>query len=422
MAICIQALLMICMLAGINAAPAQDDKKCGGIFYDEFGEIQSPNYPKRWKEDSIDCVWTIQAAKGKNVRITFLDFSLEDFFGECSLEKLSVHDGAHITSPALGKLLCGDSNPPTITSNDNALTLYLTSQDGANYGSGFKLQWNIVPDDEPNDCSMNTCGGRVVNKPGCSVQSPSYPHKYDANLTCTWVLETSADEPITVDFLDMMMYEPETGDENCPINYVTVYDGTTTASKVILEKSCQKEEDEEMKVVSSGKTMLIVLTTGPKNSNGEGASDFEHHYRGFSLKVSMPGIPTEEINPEKPVTTIPPRPAPNHEEGNKASPEPVVTSQPPPSPATVSGVVIGTIVGLVVLVLGVLVFVAFVHWRRQNHRWNIRLRNSDSSSDSNTLISSGEFEEEPDLKTQKKNGKIVRVTENDLRQAGVYEL
>lgn len=119
--------------------------QCGGIFYDEFGEIQSPNYPKRWKEDSIDCVWTIQAAKGKNVRITFLDFSLEDFFGECSLEKLSVHDGAHITSPALGKLLCGDSNPPTITSNDNALTLYLTSQDGANYGSGFKLQWNIVP-------------------------------------------------------------------------------------------------------------------------------------------------------------------------------------------------------------------------------------------------------------------------------------
>jgi len=99
-----------------------------------------------------------------------------------------------------------------------------------------------------------------------------------------------------------------------------------------------------------------------------------------------------------------------------------VTSLPPPSPATVSGVVIGTIVGLVVLVLGVLVFVAFVHWRRQNHRWNIRLRNSDSSSDSNTLISSGEFEEEPDLKTQKKNGKIVRVTENDLRQAGVYEL
>lgn len=36
MAICIQALLMICMLAGINAAPAQDDKKvciCGKKFH-----------------------------------------------------------------------------------------------------------------------------------------------------------------------------------------------------------------------------------------------------------------------------------------------------------------------------------------------------------------------------------------------------
>ena len=92
----------------------------------------------------------------------------------------------------------------------------------------------------------------MLNKPGCSVQSPSYPHRYDANLTCEWVLETSADEPITVDFIDMMMYRPETGDEDCNVNYVTVYDGTTTNDPVLMERSCQKEEDEEMKVVSSG--------------------------------------------------------------------------------------------------------------------------------------------------------------------------
>jgi uncharacterized protein YjeT (DUF2065 family) len=84
--------------------------------------------------------------------------------------------------------------------------------------------------------------------------------------------------------------------------------------------------------------------------------------------------------------------------------------------------VIGTIVGLVVVVFGVLVFIAFVHWRRQNHRFNIRLRDEDSHSDNNTLISSADFEDEPDLKKQKKKGKIVRVSENDLRQAGVYEL
>jgi len=369
------------MLAGMNAAPAQDDKKCGGTFYDRFGEIQSPNYPKRWKEDTIDCVWTIQAPKGYNVRVTFLDFSLEDFFGECSLEKLSVHDGPHITGPTLGKLLCGDSNPPMVTSNNNALTLYLTSQDGANYGSGFKLQWDIVPDEEPNDCSINTCGGRIVNKPGCSVQSPSYPHKYDANLTCTWVLETSSDEPISVDFIDMMMYEPETGDETCPINYVTVYDGTTAASKVLLERSCQKDDDEEMKVVSSGKTMLIVLTTGPQNANGDGASDFEHHYRGFSLKVTMPGIPA--LTPDKPSTVIPAQPTPdNDDDDHKVSPDTTVTTTeaPAPSPATVSGVVIGAIVGIVVLVLGILVFVAFVHWRRQNHRVILTRRGVSSKS------------------------------------------
>ena len=96
----------------------------------------------------------------------------------------------------------------------------------------------------------------MLNKPGCSVQSPSYPHRYDANLTCEWVLETSADEPITVDFIDMMMYRPETGDDDCNVNYVTVYDGTTTNDNVLMERSCQKEEDEEMKVVSSGKLVF----------------------------------------------------------------------------------------------------------------------------------------------------------------------
>ena len=118
--------------------------QCGGTFHDSFGQIQSPNYPKRWKEDTISCVWTITAPKGYNVRLTFLDFSLDDFFGECALEKLSVHDGTHITGPALGKLLCGEANPPQVTSNENAITLYLTSKDNANFGSGFKLQWDIV--------------------------------------------------------------------------------------------------------------------------------------------------------------------------------------------------------------------------------------------------------------------------------------
>jgi hypothetical protein len=182
---------------------------------------------------------------------------------------------------------------------------------------------------------------------------------------------------------------------------VTVYDGLSTSSKVLLGQKCVKEEDEEMKVTSSGKTLLIVLETGPKKDEGAGISDFEHHYRGFSANVDMPGAP---VRPPTTTSTL----------GN------IATSPPSPNPAAVSGVVIGTIVGLVVLVFGILVFIAFVHWRRQNHRFNIRLRDSDS--DSNTLISSADFEEEPDLKTQKKKGKIVRVTENDLRQAGVYEL
>ena len=55
--------------------------------------------------------------------------------------------------------------------------------------------------------------------------------------------------------------------------------------------------------------MLIVLHTGPQSVDGDGASDFEHHYRGFSMNVNMPGIPEEEINPEPVITTVAPKPS-----------------------------------------------------------------------------------------------------------------
>jgi hypothetical protein len=197
----VQALLILLFTIGAYSTPIQE-QKCGGQLSGTFGEIKSPNWPRRWEDENIDCVWTITAPEGYNVRLTFIDFQMEDFCGECSSDKLQIHDGPHITSPTLGKVLCGTEVPEVVTSNKDVLTLYLTSnEDGM--GSGFKVQCDIVPDNNPNDCAINTCGGLLVDRPHCALQSPSYPHSYAANLTSTWQLETTGDLPISIDFTDM---------------------------------------------------------------------------------------------------------------------------------------------------------------------------------------------------------------------------
>jgi cubilin len=61
---------------------------CGGVLTAPSGDIQSPNYPSRYRED-MDCEWHIQLPLGERIRLTFLTFSLEQSSG-CYFDYVAV--------------------------------------------------------------------------------------------------------------------------------------------------------------------------------------------------------------------------------------------------------------------------------------------------------------------------------------------
>ena len=108
--------------------------------YDEVmnneGEVISPNYPENYNIDQ-ECRLTITLSSGSLVSSQFISFNLEDDLG-CKYDWLEIRDGDSPSSPIIGSRLCGSSNPGTIISTGNSVTLIFHS-DFSVAASGFKI-------------------------------------------------------------------------------------------------------------------------------------------------------------------------------------------------------------------------------------------------------------------------------------------
>ncbi|KHJ91025.1 CUB domain protein [Oesophagostomum dentatum] len=114
------------------------DVGCGGVFSQSTGTISSPNYPDKYLPH-MHCVYQIQVAWSKQVRLTFDNFDIEVVQNdECSYDNVAVYE-SYISPSDHGKLLgrfCGTMLPPTLLSSTYKMAVVFSS-DRSIAGNGF---------------------------------------------------------------------------------------------------------------------------------------------------------------------------------------------------------------------------------------------------------------------------------------------
>lgn len=80
---------------------------CGGILTHPEGELTSPRYPNLYPI-STECNWTIQAAPGYNIELTFVDVDMETVFVECAYDYILVNSENGASMEPKFRFLSGD--------------------------------------------------------------------------------------------------------------------------------------------------------------------------------------------------------------------------------------------------------------------------------------------------------------------------
>ncbi|GAA6072359.1 CUB and zona pellucida-like domain-containing protein 1 isoform X1, partial [Tachysurus ichikawai] len=263
---------------------------CGENLVQSQGEFFSPLYPGTYPNNAR-CTWTLLAGE---LQMVLLNFTFIDLESCCDF--IHVYNGPTAQHSPLG----------SITGNQvgffNSSSRYMTvvfSTDGSVTRRGFRAEWSFkyVPmckgqcgtsnsrcscesscelygrccHDYYDYCSYTTshpvpaCGGSHYGSG--FISSPYYPGYYHDNAYCEWRLSAPAGQTIFLSFQDFDL------ERCCNCDYVNVYDGPSTASR-LLGKLCHNYTN-HLDFQSSSSYMTILFR-----------SDYSGVGRGFKAYFS----------------------------------------------------------------------------------------------------------------------------------------
>lgn len=113
---------------------------CGGIYTQETGILQSPNYPENYPSD-LNCSYQIVANRNQTIQLEWIDFEFEDEILGLCYDKLMVHDGIIKSSNKISEF-CGTNLPRNIQSRGHILTLHIQTDGFLSY-KGFQVRYTI---------------------------------------------------------------------------------------------------------------------------------------------------------------------------------------------------------------------------------------------------------------------------------------
>ncbi|KAK2147338.1 hypothetical protein LSH36_558g01028 [Paralvinella palmiformis] len=187
--------------------------QCGGDFSGETGTIMTPTYPDSYHHNA-NCTWIITVPDTGVVELKFNQFVLESS-ASCAYDYVTVHDGASLDAPLLGRF-CGTAVPPPLRSSGTRMSVnFITDQSVAR--DGFNATWRTTfgPD--------QGCGGLLNSSTGSfhSIDS-NHDNLYEPNLMCVWQIVVPEDQLIKLHF-DHFQLESR---PNClEYDYLQIRDG-----------------------------------------------------------------------------------------------------------------------------------------------------------------------------------------------------
>lgn len=177
--------------------------------------ISTPNYPNI-PNPHIECIWTIIAPAGEEVRIDFLERFDLMVGNPCEKEFVELREGSTTAANVIGTF-CGNKLPPTKYSKSNVLRVkYFT--DLPEPKNGFKA-----------NVSIGLCGGTLRTIDIGYLISPKYPGlgAYPSNATCDYRIIAPTNNIFSIKILDIDL----------------PYDIDDFTSSELLNKTCNPKKD-----------------------------------------------------------------------------------------------------------------------------------------------------------------------------------
>ncbi|KAF4084497.1 hypothetical protein AMELA_G00129310 [Ameiurus melas] len=163
---------------------------CGGDLTQPQGEFFSPHYPHLYPSNA-HCTWNLTSFDWQTISLTFTFVDLES-----CCDFVRVYDGTTDQAPLLGQVPGNQGN--SFNSSSRNMIVVFSSDYGWSQ-QGFRAEWAFI--------GGAPCGGNL-NEPQGEFFSPNFPNNYPDNANCTWRLQSSNGQVVSLSFKSVQL---ETG-------------------------------------------------------------------------------------------------------------------------------------------------------------------------------------------------------------------
>ncbi|OWF55620.1 zinc metalloproteinase nas-39-like [Mizuhopecten yessoensis] len=253
--------------------------------------LTSPDFPSQ--QNAFDtCTWLISASSGSStltVNVVFLDIDGEEMLSiydgsdntatqlvSLSNDRTTFTDGSTVTttgdkayiqfstavmdSVRLGFIVSYNESSSTATTTASALTTVATTSAAPVVATTTYTA--------PSACDSGTITITATSGSSGYITTPDYPEFYGHNLACSWVVQASAGEQISLTAVDSSLEDSD----GCSGDVVSIYDGSTT-SYPLLASFCGTTYQS---VNGTGTSILVVFTSDGSSSD-----------RGFKFQYTV---------------------------------------------------------------------------------------------------------------------------------------
>ncbi|CAH1789170.1 unnamed protein product, partial [Owenia fusiformis] len=163
---------------------------CGGRLNGLSGSFRYPLESDTNYTNDASCAWVITVPIDEIMMLSFTRFDIEDGGPNCTLSDfLQINDGPSASSPLIGRF-CESHPPVNITSTNNQLYLWFSS-DSTNVRGGFEVTYSVR--------DVSGCGTSRVGDSG-SYRFPAFGTTYQNDLKCEWTITVPAGKTIVLSF------------------------------------------------------------------------------------------------------------------------------------------------------------------------------------------------------------------------------
>ncbi|KAH8397987.1 hypothetical protein KR222_008302, partial [Zaprionus bogoriensis] len=189
------------------------------------GIIQSPHYPNKFESDE-PYTWRITVDSGYVVLLT------ADHLRDVDTQYVHFYDGYTDIGPELRP----QPDRP-IVSHTNML--YMRATRGPFQLSWQRLSKEALAANRTAELQLRQCGEQrvLLDSSRMAFQSPGYPHGYETNLNCTWIV--MAKNPAMHVALQLVNMDVEQFSDECYTDYLIVSSSGDLQQWTQLEKLCR---------------------------------------------------------------------------------------------------------------------------------------------------------------------------------------